>query len=164
MCCCTSVPPNSQMNSLAFVWCCHIVIASGKINLQSLLKSNLCLQQSQKCSSSLPATSFWWQLLPASTKNWRSVAKSCVTLWLHGLQHTMSPCPPPSSRVCSDSRPLSQWCHPTISSFVTPFSSCPLNLSQHSGLFQWVSSSDQMAKVLALQLQSFWWIFTVDFL
>ena len=63
MCCCTSMPPNSQMNSLAFVWCCHIVIASGKINLQSLLKS-ICLQKSQKCSSSLPATSFWWQAAP----------------------------------------------------------------------------------------------------
>ena len=40
------------------------------------------------------------------------------------------------------------------------------NLSQHQGLFQWVSSSNQMAKVLELQLQhqSFQWIFRVDFL
>ena len=42
----------------------------------------------------------------------------------HGLQHAMIPCPSPSPRVCSHSCPLSQWCHPTISSSVTPFSSC----------------------------------------
>ena len=39
-----------------------------------------------------------------------------------------------------------------------------LNLSQHQGLFQWVSSSHQVAKVLELQHQSFQWIFRVDFL
>ena len=34
----------------------------------------------------------------------------------HGLQHSRLPCPSPSLRVCSDSCPLSQWCHPTIAS------------------------------------------------
>ena len=47
------------------------------------------------------------------------------SLWLHRLQHTRLPCPSPSTRVCSNSCALSQWCHPTISSFVTHFSSCP---------------------------------------
>ena len=42
----------------------------------------------------------------------------------HGLQHTRLPCASPSSRVCSNSCPLSQRCHPTISSSVVPFSSC----------------------------------------
>ena len=42
----------------------------------------------------------------------------------HGLQHTRLPCPSPSPRACSSSCPLSQWCHPTISSSVVPFSSC----------------------------------------
>ena len=46
-------------------------------------------------------------------------------LWPHGLQHTRLPCPLLSPGVCSNSCPLSQWCHPTISSSVTPFSSCP---------------------------------------
>ena len=55
---------------------------------------------------------------------------------------------------------LIQWCHPTISSSVGSFSSCP-RLSQHQGLFQWVSSLHQMAKVLELQHQSFQWIFRV---
>ena len=43
----------------------------------------------------------------------------------HGLQHAGPPCPSPSPRVCSSSCPSSQWCHPTISSSVVPFSSCP---------------------------------------
>ena len=40
------------------------------------------------------------------------------------LQHTRLPCPPLSLGICSNSCPLSPWCHPTISSSVTPFSSC----------------------------------------
>ena len=42
----------------------------------------------------------------------------------HGLQHTRLPCPSPSLGVCSNSCPLSWWCHPIISSSVIPFSSC----------------------------------------
>ena len=41
------------------------------------------------------------------------------------LQHVRLPCPSLSPRVCSNSCPLSQWCHPTILSSVTFFSSCP---------------------------------------
>ena len=43
----------------------------------------------------------------------------------HGQQHARLPCPSLSPRVCSNSCPLSQWCHPTISSSDAPFSSCP---------------------------------------
>ena len=53
----------------------------------------------------------------------------------HGLQHTRPPCPSPTPGVCSDSRPLSQWCHPTISSSIVPFSSC-LQSFPASGSFQ----------------------------
>ena len=49
---------------------------------------------------------------------------SYLTLRPHGLQHARLPCPSPSPRVCSDSCPSSQWCYPTISSSVIPFSSC----------------------------------------
>ena len=42
----------------------------------------------------------------------------------HGLQHARPPCPSPSPRAYSNSCPLSQWCHPTISSSLVPFSSC----------------------------------------
>ena len=40
----------------------------------------------------------------------------------HGLQHASLPCPSPTPGACSDSCPLSWWCHPTISSSVVPFS------------------------------------------
>ena len=46
------------------------------------------------------------------------------SLWPHGLQHTRLPSPLLSFWVCSNSFPVSQWCHPTISSLVIPFSSC----------------------------------------
>ena len=40
----------------------------------------------------------------------------------HGLQHARLPCPSPTPRACSNSNPSSQWCHPTISSSIIPFS------------------------------------------
>ena len=46
------------------------------------------------------------------------------SLWLHGLQHTRLPCPLPTLWACTNSCPLSWWCHPTISSSVISFSSC----------------------------------------
>ena len=52
----------------------------------------------------------------------------------HGLQHSRLACPSSSPRACSNSCPLSQWCHPTISSSVIPFSSC-LQSFQISGSF-----------------------------
>ena len=46
------------------------------------------------------------------------------SLWLHGLQHIRPPWTSPTPRVYSNTCPLSQWCHPTISSSIIPFSSC----------------------------------------
>ena len=57
------------------------------------------------------------------------------SLWSHGLQHTWPPCPSPTPKAYSDSCPLSQWCHPTISSSVISFSSC-LQSFPASGSFQ----------------------------
>ena len=87
------------------------------------------------------------------------------SLWPHGLQHTRLPCPSPIPKVYSNSCSWSQWCHLTISSSVIPFSSC-FQSSQHQGLYQWVSSSHQVAKVLEfhLQHQLFQWTFRTDFL
>ena len=53
-----------------------------------------------------------------------SVAQSCPTLRPHGLQYTRLLCPSPTPRVCSNSCPSSQWCHPSILSSAIPFSSC----------------------------------------
>ena len=86
------------------------------------------------------------------------------SLWPHRLQHARLPCPSLSPRVCLNSWPLSQWCHPTFSYSVTS-SPLALNLSQHQCLYQWVGSSHQVVKILELQHQheSFQWIFRVDF-
>ena len=63
------------------------------------------------------------------------------SLWLHKQQHARLPCPVPSPGACSNSCPLSQWCHPTILSSVVPFSclqsfpaSVPFLMNQ---LFRW---------------------------
>ena len=53
----------------------------------------------------------------------------------HESQHARPPCPSPTPRVCSNSCPSSWWCHPTISSSVVPFSSCPQSFPA-SGSFQ----------------------------
>ena len=59
----------------------------------------------------------------------QSVQFSCSvmsdSLWPHGLQQTRLPCLSPTPGACSNSCPLSRWFHPTISSSVIPFSSCP---------------------------------------
>ena len=52
----------------------------------------------------------------------------------HGLQHARLSCPSPSPRACLTLCPLSQWCHPTISPSVIPFSSC-LQSFPESGSF-----------------------------
>ena len=60
----------------------------------------------------------------------------------HRLQHARPPCPSPSLRVCSNSCPLSLWCHPTISSSVIPFSSCPQSLpASESFPMSWLFAS-----------------------
>ena len=64
----------------------------------------------------------------------------------HESQHARSPCPSPTPGVHWDSHPLSQWCHPAISSSVNPFSSCPQSLPASescpmSQLFTWGGQS-----------------------
>ena len=83
------------------------------------------------------------------------------SLWPHESQHTRPPCPTPTPRVHSDSRPLSQWCHPPISSSVVPFSSCPQSLPASesfpmSQLFPWGGQSigiSALASVLPMNTQ-----------
>ena len=81
-----------------------------------------------------------------------SVAKSYLTLWPHGLQHAQLPCPSSTPGACSNSCPSGWWCHPTISSSVTPFSSC-LQSFPASGSFprsQFFPSGSQSIGVSAL--------------
>ena len=64
----------------------------------------------------------------------------------HESQHARPPCPSPTHGIHPNSCPLSQWCHPTISSSVVPFSSCPQSFSasgsfQMSQIFAWGGQS-----------------------
>ena len=97
-----------------------------------------------------------------------SVTQSCLTLCdpmdcsMPGFIVHQTP------RACSDSYPMSAWCHPAISSSVFPFSSCFHSFpASETFLMLWgVSTSHQVAKVLELQLQrqSLQWIFRTAFL
>ena len=69
----------------------------------------------------------------------------------HESQHTRPPCPSPTPGVHSDSCPLSQWCHPAISSSVVPFSSCP-QIPPSIRVFSNESTPHEVAKVLEFQL------------
>ena len=79
----------------------------------------------------------------------------------HGLQHIRPPCPSPTPRVYSNSCPLSQWYHPTISSSVVPFSSCLQSFlaSESFQMSQLFTSGDQSfgvsasASVLPMNIQ-----------
>ena len=76
------------------------------------------------------------------------VMSNSATPW---MQHARFPCPSPTTGVCSNSCPSSQWCHPTISSSVVPFSSC-LQSFPASGSFpmsQFLESGGQSIGVSA---------------
>ena len=83
------------------------------------------------------------------------------SLWLHGLQHMRLSGLSLFPWVCSNSCPLSQWCHPTISSSVTPFSSCPQSFPASGSypMSQFFSSGGQSigvsAWVLPVNIQCF---------
>ena len=81
----------------------------------------------------------------------------------HGLQQARLPCPSPTLGAYSNSCPSHQWCHPTISSSVIPFSS-HLQSFPASGSFpmSWIFASGGQS--IQLPHQSFQWIFRVDFL
>ena len=93
----------------------------------------------------------------------RSVVSN--SLWPHGLQYDMPPYPTPTPRVHPNPCPLSQWCHPTISSSAALFSSCP-QFFPASGFFPVSKLFLSGGKIIELQLQqqSLQRIFKVDFL
>ena len=107
--------------------------------------------------SSVESLSCVWHFVNPLTATW--------TPWALGLPGP--PCPSPTPRIYPNSCPLSWWCHPIISfSLVLSPSPPALNLSQHQGLFKWLSSLHQVAKVLEFQLQhkSFQWAPRTDLL
>ena len=86
---------------------------------------------------------------------------SAICTNMNGPQHARFPCPSQSSGVCSNSWPLSRWCHPTISSSVVPFSSCLQSFpASGSSPMSWLfTSGDQSigasatASVLPMNIQ-----------
>ena len=121
-----------------------------------------------KCIHSFPTyfsySIFCFNILPVSVSQFsRSVVSN--SLQPHGLQHARLPCPSPTPRTCSNSCHLSQWCHPTISSSVVPFSSCPQSLPASgyfpmSQLFAWGGQSIRVSA----STQSFQWTPRTDLL
>ena len=106
--------------------------------------------------------------LPHNCIHLRSDQISCsvvsTSLWPHGLQHARPPCPSSTPRVYSDSCPFNQWCHPTISSSVVPFSSC-LQSFPASGSFPmsqlfasgaWSIGASPLASVLPMNIQGWY--------
>ena len=73
----------------------------------------------------------WGKSSPKKYLMWLSFSHQVMSssLWPHGLQCTRLLCPSLSFGACSNSCTLSQWCHPTISSSIVPFSSCPQSFS-----------------------------------
>ena len=101
-------------------------------------------------NSDLLNESFWHFLISISLFLF-SCSVASNLLWSHGLQHARLPCRSLSPRVHSNSCPLSQWCHPAISSSVAPFSFC-LQSFPASGSFpisQFSSSGDQSIEASA---------------
>ena len=95
-----------------------------------------------------------------------SVAQSCLTLC--SPMHARLPCPSPTPRVYSNSCPLSRWCHPTISSSVVHFSSCPQSFPA-SGSFpvsQFFTSGGQSIRALAsasvLPMNNYAWMWVYE--
>ena len=70
--------------------------------------------------------SFQWNHSKVASDQFSSVACSVMSnsLWPHEPQHARPHCPSPTPTVHPNACPLNEWCHPTISSSVTPFSSC----------------------------------------
>ena len=94
------------------------------------------------------ATNTWYYTIMFKLIISRSVVSN--SLWLHELQHARPPCPSPTPGV--HSCPWSWWCHPAISSFVVPFSSCPQSLpaSESFPMSQVFAWSGQITGVSAL--------------
>ena len=154
---------------------CSLSLHQQALKLNLLKELCSCLQKTLehyneiiKWKISSPKT-----MTPMSDLEVRLINKKCLSsvqfsrsvmsdsLQPHRLQHATLPCPSPTPRVHSNSRPSSWWCHPAISSSVVPFSSCPQPLPASgsfpmSQLFTWGGQSigvSALASVLPMNIQ-----------
>ena len=157
---------------------CYASVLSYCISLLSTIIWELVMDRKSYCASLSP----WGRIESDTTEqlNWTEFFKNtyCVLIYFVVVQSLrcvrlfVTPCiaafqaslSSPSPRVCSNSCPLSLWCHPTISFSVVSFS-CPQSFPT-SGSFPMSQLFPSGGQILELQLQhqSFLWIFRVDFL
>ena len=136
------------------IWLWYTALSSqtipGSFSLFALQKEGHRATELPDSITGLPDTSLWLFLKWCKRKKNQSVQFSLSvvsnSLRPHEPQHVRPPCPSPTPRVHSDSRPSSQWCHPAVSSSVIPFSSCPQSLPALgsfpiSQLFPWGGQS-----------------------
>ena len=127
-----------------------------KMRVGRLLQKTVTVKPA-RCDSRQPDEQKWNKIPLSSVQFTHSVISD--SLRPHETQHARPPCPSPTPGVYPNSCPLTQWCHPTISSSIVPFSSC-LQSFLTSGLFKWVNSLHQVTKILEFQLQHQSWQWT----
>ena len=162
-----STSPNLQYRKLSFLIFWHLFLFFIDVKMQAIMNTRR--NRAKKNATILIHSQHlgvFFHVFSLSTESFSSVQFSHSAVsnsWPHGLQHARLPCPLLEltqthvhwvGDATQPSHPLSSPAPPTF------------NLSQHQGLFQWVSSSYQVAKVLEFQLQhqSFQGIFRTDFL
>ena len=126
------------------------------VRLRALNAGDLGLIPSQRARSHMPQLIF--STAKQTYQSISSVAVMSNSLWPHGLHHARLPCPLPSPRACSNSRPLSRWCHPAISSSIIPFSCLQSFPASGSFLMSWLfasggQSTGASATVLLMNIQ-----------
>ena len=141
--------------------CLNMIYGAFKKWLYRLIKQETYFiwQKFNCCSSS-------YILLSPCSVQFSSVAQSCLTICdLMDCSTSGLPVPSANPEACSNSCPLSHWCHPTISFSFVLFSSC-LQSFPESGSFPMRQSAASGGQILEFQLQyqSFKWIFRTDFL
>ena len=169
--------PSIRVFSNVPVRCSHHLLRSDGQSIGASASASV-LPMSIQCWFPLGLTGMIFLLFKGLSRVFSStiVQFSCSvmsdSLWPHDPQHARPPCPSPTPGVHLNPCPLMPsnhlifCCFLLFTSLLPYFTSPALNLSQHQGIFQWVSSLHQVAKVLEFELhhQSFQWIFRTDFL
>ena len=126
-----SIPSKMKKSSLlktmhGLVSRCTLFICSQMAPPVSWSEIILLQRTGSTIQNKMKGNCFWWENILIETYSSVQFGRSVVSdsLRPHGLQHT-PPCPSPTPGVYPNSYPASWWCHPTISSSVVPFSSCP---------------------------------------
>ena len=108
----------SKPNSILFYWL-KKHLTGGLLLGTNLKRSPATLHT----AASISTLKLWWKWSNSSSVQFsRSVVS--YSLWPQGLQHPRPPWPSPTLGIYPNSCPSSQWCHPTVSASVVPFSFC----------------------------------------